>query len=570
MLKYFLLFQIIFISFSVKAQYKLEPAFANLPDFSFPLELINAGDGTNRLFLVQQRGIIYVFNNSPQESQRKVFIDLSGKVSQTILDHGLLGLAFHPDYKNNHYFYVYFTFDSTSSIAPFWSRVSRFTVSSTNPDSALTGSEKIILTIPQPRPGHKGGKIAFGPDGYFYLSLGDGGIGGNPASNGQNKATLLGKILRLNVDSAANGKNYSIPFTNPFYQNNQGYKEEIYAYGVRNIWKFNFDYLTGHLWAGDVGENSYEEVDLIENGKNYGWSEFEGFHCYSNLNCDTTDTSYTKPIIEYSHDSGTTVTGGYIYRGSLLPDLYGKYIFADYTFGKIWALTYDGINPPSYVQLLDSNYGISTFGTDQNNELYLCSYSQTNGRILKLFNPNVITLNLKLLIEGLYNLSTKTLNVRDTVRIFLHPVSNPNLVADSSKILLDSVNFSGLCFFQNAPTENYYIRIKYKNGLETWSKPGGELLTKGSLINYDFTNSRSKAFGDNQIQVDTNRFAIYSADVNQDGIIDLSDLEIIDNAAYHFTYGYLQSDVNGDRFTDVTDLSFADNNAYHYVTRSIP
>lgn len=571
MVKFFyIILHIIFLTSINKAQYVLAPSFPNLPAFSFPTELINAGDGSNRLFLVQQRGVIYVFNNSPEVSNRNIFLDLSSKVSQTYFDHGLLGMAFHPDYINNHYFYVYFTFDSASTTAPFWSRVSRFTTSFINPDSALKSTEQILLTVPQTRPGHKGGKISFGPDGYFYFSLGDGGIGGNPASNGQNKTKLLGKILRLNVDSSSNGNNYSIPPTNPFYLNTQGYKEEIYAYGIRNMWKFNFDFLTGFIWGGDVGQSSYEEIDIIENGKNYGWSELEGFHCYSNLLCDSSDTSFTPPITEYPRDSGSTITGGYIYRGSLLPDLYGKYIFGDFTEGKVWALTYDNINPATYVQLLDTDFNISTFGEDENKEIYICKYSQTDGKIYQLSNPDVITLNLKVIIEGFYNSFTNTLNARDTVSVYLGSVSIPNSLVDSCRIILDSVNFNSHCFFQNAPTGNYYIRIKHRNGLKTWSKSGGELLTKGGVINYDFTSGSSQAYGNNVVQVDSNRFAIYSGDVNQDGLIDISDMQIIDNGVYNFHSGYCNEDINGDGFIDVSDISIAEKNCVNFVEEITP
>ncbi|MDQ3020918.1 MAG: PQQ-dependent sugar dehydrogenase [Bacteroidota bacterium] len=571
MLKYlFITFQLFFFTYVTKAQYEIVPAFPNLAAFSRPIELLNAGDGSNRLFLVQQRGIIYVFNDSQETSNRKIFIDISSKVSQTYFDHGLLGMAFHPDYDNNHHFYVYFTFDSASTTAPFWSRVSRFTSSITDSDTALINTELILLTVPQPRPGHKGGKISFGPDGNFYISFGDGGIGGNPASNGQNKSTLLGKILRINLDDVSVGQKYSIPSTNPFFQNTEGFKEEIYAYGVRNIWKFNFDYSTGLLWAGEVGQSAYEEINLIENGKNYGWAELEGYHCYGNLKCDSSDTNFTPPIIEYPHDSGSAVTGGYVYRGSLHPDLYGKYIFGDYIQGKIWGLTYEGINPSSYVQLLDTDFGISTFGTDESNEIYFCKFSQTNGTIYKLSNLDVITLNLKVIMEAFYNSSTNTLNARDTVSVYLRHVSNQDSIADSSRIFIDSVSFGGLCFFQNAPSGNYYIMVKHRNSLKTWSKYGGEFLTGGNVSFYDFTSDSTNSCGNNLIRVDSNRYAIYSGDVNHDGVIDLSDMQLVDNAVYRFVSGYSRADINGDGFVDFTDLSVAEKNSRNFIAEIIP
>ncbi|MEO8209062.1 MAG: PQQ-dependent sugar dehydrogenase, partial [bacterium] len=228
---------ILFMSVSLKAQYRLQNAFPNLPLFNNVIELVNSGDGTNRLFAVQQRGVVHVFKNSSTVSTRDTFINLSNKVSQSGSETGLLGLAFHPNYENNRYLYVNYTFDSASAL---WSRISRYTASLSDPDTALQSTQQILITLSQPFSNHNGGKVAFGPDGYLYLSFGDGGSGGDPFGNGQNRAKLLGKILRINVDSSANGKNYSIPSTNPYFGNVQGYKEEIYAYGLRNVWKFSF------------------------------------------------------------------------------------------------------------------------------------------------------------------------------------------------------------------------------------------------------------------------------------------------------------------------------------------
>ena len=216
------------------AQYKLRPAFTGLADFNKPIEMVHADDGTNRLFILQQGGIIYVINNSPSVTVKKIFLNLTSKVSQGSegSEIGLLGIAFHPDYENNRYFYVSYTFDTiVGGFNTYRSRIARYTASSSNPDSALASSESIILTQPQPYSNHNGGKVAFGPDGYLYISFGDGGSGGDPQGNGQNRATLLGKILRINIDSAGGGKQYSIPVTNPYYGNGSGYKEEIYSYG---------------------------------------------------------------------------------------------------------------------------------------------------------------------------------------------------------------------------------------------------------------------------------------------------------------------------------------------------
>jgi glucose/arabinose dehydrogenase len=360
------------------AQYSLDVAFPNLT-FMKPVELVNSGDGTNRLFVVTQNGIIYVFPNSPS-ANAKIFLDLSDSVTQNGSETGLLGLAFHPNYSNNGYFYV----DYTTMQSPLRSKISRFSVSAANPDSALRSSEQVLITQLQPYANHNGGHLLFGPDHYLYISFGDGGSGGDPQNNAQNRSVLLGKILRINVDSASGGNNYSIPPTNPFYNNNMGYRQEIFTYGMRNTWKFSFDIPTGRLWAADVGQDEWEEIDLLQSGRNYGWRIMEGFNCYNPPSgCDT--TGLTLPIWSYSHSVGNSITGGYVYHGALVPGLTGKYIYGDYVVGKIWALTYDGINPPQNELLLDSPYLISTFGIDENNELYICSYGST-GRIYK-FHP---------------------------------------------------------------------------------------------------------------------------------------------------------------------------------------
>ncbi|MBS1518733.1 MAG: PQQ-dependent sugar dehydrogenase [Bacteroidetes bacterium] len=546
-----------------QSQYKLKPAFPNLPAFNNPIELVHAYDGTNRLFAMQQRGLIYVFNNDPNVSSAKLFINLSGKVSQSGNEKGLLGLTFHPDYENNRYFYVNYTFDSVSQT---WTRISRFTASLSNPDTALVSTEYILFTLMQPFTNHNAGKVAFGPDGYFYFSLGDGGSGGDPNGNGQNRATFLGSLLRINVDSAGGGKAYSIPATNPYYGNMLGYKEEIFAYGLRNTWKFSFDELTGDIWAGDVGQDLYEEVDIIEKGKNYGWNKMEGFHCYGT--CDTTGKGFTRPIWEYSHSIGNSITGGYMYRGSKLPGLYGKYIYADYGAGTVFALTWDGVNATNQV-LFDTNFAIPSFGVDQNNEIYVTRLSTTNGRIYKLYNSSVINLNVTAAIEGFYDGNSNTMNISDTAKIYLHQNFSPYTVADSAVTVLNSSTLSGLCIFANAPNGNYYITVAHRNALETWSKSGGIALSKGNDFNYDFTSASSQAYGNNEIQIGS-KFCLYSGDVNDDGSIDLSDNGIIENDAAVFLSGYVITDLNGDGLVDISDLTISDNNSFNFITKIVP
>ncbi len=372
-----IIFIVSVITASSFAQYGTQVAFPNMT-FSLPVELVNAGDGTNRIFVVTQKGKIYVFPNSPTASNPKIFLDISDSASQGGGEMGLLGLAFHPSYSNNRYFYV----DYTTQVSPLRSKISRFQTSASNPDSAVRNSELVLLTVIQPFTNHNGGRLAFGPDGYLYISLGDGGSGGDPNNNAQNRSVLLGKILRINIDSSSGGNNYSIPVTNPFYNNTQGWRQEIFAYGLRNPWKFSFDIPSGRIWAGDVGQNTWEEIDILQIGKNYGWRIMEGFACYNPpINCDT--TGLTMPIWTYPRTEGVSVTGGYVYRGPTVPSLTGKYVYADFGSGRIWALTYNGINPAVNELVFDSPISISSFGVDQNNELYICEYSPS-GKIYKL------------------------------------------------------------------------------------------------------------------------------------------------------------------------------------------
>jgi glucose/arabinose dehydrogenase len=363
------------------AQYSLQSAFPNLSAFSRPIELVHAGDGTNRFFLVEQDGRIWVFENSASTMIRRLFLDLSDSVSQGGSETGLLGLAFHPDYENNGYFYVNYTRTAGS----LKSYITRFQVSSSDPDSADESSGLILVVQNQPYSNHNGGKVAFGLDGYLYIALGDGGSGGDPQGNGQNRATILGKILRIDVDDTSGGRNYAIPPTNPYYQNTQGFREEIYSYGMRNPWKFSFDPLTGRLWCADVGQSSREEVDIIDNGGNYGWNKMEGFLCYPSSSCDTAGHGFLRPVWDYPRSQGFSVTGGYVYRGTAIPNLIHKYVYGDYGSGRIWALSFNGTSFTN-TELLDSPYSISSFGVDTAGTIYIVSYG--TGVIYKLTGPS--------------------------------------------------------------------------------------------------------------------------------------------------------------------------------------
>ncbi|MDZ7269045.1 MAG: PQQ-dependent sugar dehydrogenase [candidate division KSB1 bacterium] len=356
------------------AQYELEIAFPNLI-FTRPVDLQHAGDGSNRLFVVEQAGVIRVFPHTPGVAAADTFLDIRGRVNDSGNEEGLLGLAFHPNYESNGFFYVNYT-----AANPRRTVIARYRVSAGNPNRAEAASEFILLTINQPYENHNGGQLAFGPhDGYLYIGMGDGGSGGDPQNNGQDRRTLLGDLLRIDVDNPSGGRNYGIPADNPFVGNTSGYREEIFAWGFRNPWRFSFDPQTGWLWLADVGQNSREEIDIVEKGKNYGWRIMEGKNCYDPPSgCN--QSGLALPIWDYGRSSGASVTGGYVYRGTRVAPLVGAYIYGDFVSGRIWALRYDGVNPPNNSLLIDTNLNIASFGVDQNNELYLCAF---DGRLYR-------------------------------------------------------------------------------------------------------------------------------------------------------------------------------------------
>lgn len=356
-------------------KYKLAVAFPEL-EFQQPVELTSPDDNTDRIFVIAQKGIIHVAPNKPDVKKASVFLDISNQVKSGG-EKGLLGLAFHPDYKNNGFFYVNYTKGD-----PLETVISRFKASASNPNIADPKSETILLRYPQPYENHNGGKVAFGNDGFLYIAAGDGGSGGDPGNRGQNRKELLGKILRIDVNKPSGDRNYSIPADNPFAGNKEGFREEIFAYGMRNPWRFNFDRHTGALWAGDVGQNKIEEIDIIEKGGNYGWRIMEADDCFKSDDCDKKGLS--NPIWSYEQGSNTgrSVTGGYVCRDKNLPELNGKYIFGDFVSGNIWALTYSAkkaVNNELITRLSD---GLSSFGEDSNNNLYVLAYGE--GKIYKI------------------------------------------------------------------------------------------------------------------------------------------------------------------------------------------
>jgi len=370
------------LSSALAQQVRLVNAFPHV-SFSEPIDLQNAGDGSDRLFIVEQAGIIKVVPNDSTAMSAATFLDIRDRVLYTQGGElGLLGLAFHPSFSDSGTFFVNYTAPN-----PRRTVIARFTVSAANPDSAVQSSELIILEIGQPYDNHNAGQLAFGPDGYLYIATGDGGAGGDPQNVAQDRTSLLGKMLRIDIDNPAGGSAYGIPPDNPYVGNQGGFHEEIYAYGLRNPWRFSFDAPTQRLWCGDVGQSAREEIDIIEKGKNYGWKIMEGTVChFPSSGCDT--SGLTLPVWDYDRSVGGSITGGIVYRGSLIPELVGKYVFGDFSSGYVAALTVDGI-PSPFVTSLDTlpQFRLSSFGADESKELYVCLH---DGSILR-FEPAVIS-----------------------------------------------------------------------------------------------------------------------------------------------------------------------------------
>jgi len=332
--------------------------------FDQPLAMMQAPGDNSRWFVLQKTGAVRVFANTPNVATASTVLSLTVNSNS---EGGLLGMAFHPNWATNHLAFVSFT-EGT----PMVSVIARFT---SNDNGATLVSRQDILKLNQPYDNHKGGNIAFGQDGNLYAAFGDGGSGGDPQGHGQDATDLLGSFLRVNVDGAAP---YTIPPDNPFattgvtcgpdYNLSAGNCKEIYAWGMRNPWRWSFDRSTGELWAGDVGQDAYEEVDKIVRGGNFGWNCREGTHAYNN--CTTNPSNFVEPVIDYPHSDGFSITGGYVYRGSALPALAGAYIFGDYGSGRIWRLVQNGAAYTKQL-LLDTSLGISSFGQGNDGELYV-------------------------------------------------------------------------------------------------------------------------------------------------------------------------------------------------------
>lgn len=344
--------------------------FLNLPTFDKPIFMAAVPAPDSRLVVVEQTGKVRVFASNPNVMTTSTILDLSTLITTAGSEQGLLGFAFDPDFANNNYIYVDYT-----RVADGATVVARYTWDPSS--AAAAGPAKIILTVSQPASNHNGGMIAFGLDGYLYIGLGD---GGSDPSNGQNLNSLLGKILRLDVHPANDAIPYNIPADNPFV-GQANHKEEIWAFGFRNPYRFSFDRNTGELWVGDVGQNNWEEIDIVESGNNYGWPAFEGNHVYvpyQNLALGD-GIAATPPLYEYDHSLGCAIIGGYVYRGSELPSLFSHYLYSDFCSGTVWSL--DNAGQDNTTLTITPNPNPTSFGEDNDAELYVVGQ---NGRIYQL------------------------------------------------------------------------------------------------------------------------------------------------------------------------------------------
>lgn len=356
---------------------ELENAYPNV-SFDFPLGIRFPDDGLNKVYIAEHGGRVKVMDNVPSADEATVFLDLSERLA-TSPPGELYGIEFHPNYAENGYFFVRYKLEE-----PHRTLLSRFKRSEGNPLEADPESEEVLFEVETPGNGgnHHGGDIAFGLDGYLYVPVGDGGTYQDQAGNAQDMTKLLGKVLRLDVDNPEGELDYGIPPDNPFVGNTEGWREEIFASGFRNPWRLTIDRATGDVWVGDVGEVDWEEVNYVESGHNYGWPIMEGRECapFEPSECD--QTGLTLPVWAYPHEVGLSITGGYVYRGSKIPVLQGKYVYLDFSTKKMWAIERE--DPQAALLVLDHGFASTTFGQDMEGELYVSKFFE--GTIWKL-NP---------------------------------------------------------------------------------------------------------------------------------------------------------------------------------------
>jgi len=350
---------------------KLQRVFKNV-SLDVIVYMAQAPEDDRYWYVVEKSGRVLRIENKPDAAEAKVFIDISDRVDAGPSEAGLLGMAFHPQFHTNGYVYLSYT----GNDGGLKSYISRFKSLDSN-ESLDAATEKRLLEVAQPYSNHNGGQVEFGPDGLLYIGWGDGGAGGDPKGNGQNVKTLLGSLLRIDVD---HGDPYAIPAENPFAKSKKG-RPEIYAWGLRNPWRWSFDRETGQLWLADVGQDSWEEVNIINKPGNYGWNGKEGRHCYKSAHCGNPE--FIDPVIEYNHDEGCSITGGYVYRGKQIPGLNGIYLYSDFCSGKLWGARQTATGAYESFQLFETNLNVASFAQGNDGEIYLV---HLRGGVYKLVN----------------------------------------------------------------------------------------------------------------------------------------------------------------------------------------
>ena len=462
-----------FLTIDISAQQIiLEEAFPEV-EVSSLLGMEVSDENSSYIYLVSRSGLIYRVDTAVSTPQGELWLDISSRV-RSGGERGLLGLAFHPDFPENRTFYVNYTADD----GDLFTVISRFEVEEGEDQQADPESEEILLEFEQPYINHNGGDIAFGPDGYLYIASGDGGSGGDPENNGQDTTTLLGAILRIDVDTE---QGYNVPPDNPFVGSQEG-ADEIYAWGLRNPWRFSFDRETGDLWVADVGQNAWESIYIVENGKNYGWNIVEGSHCFPiGSTCDKTGLEI--PLFEYNHDEGDqSITGGFVYRGSNNPALYGKYVYGDFISGRVWALDYDTNQEEvlSNVELINSPRDISSFGQGVNGELYLLDLS--SGKVYEMIAspvaPEILSPEDGGTETGDHSISWTEIQGTENYQIQVASDADFNSIEFQDEVSTISVNLT-------LDDGIYYARVRAENsaGVSDYSEPVNYTVESSVSIN---------------------------------------------------------------------------------------
>ena len=456
-----------------------------------PTFVTNSHDGTGRLFILEQRGRIVVVQ--PNTRATTVFLDLTDKVV-TSTERGLLGMTFHPQFTDNHEFFVDYTRKPDGAIV-----VARYKVSTTNPNVVEPG-ETVVLTIPHQAAEHNGGMIEFGSDGYLYISTGDGGTSYDPANNAQDLSSLLGKILRIDVDSPTNSSvHYSSPPDNPFYGATNG-RDEIFALGFRNPWRFSFDRATGEMYVGDVGQDVFEELDVVESGGNYGWRVFEGTLCTNKGPATCDPNAYISPILQYGHTGkgGTcAITGGYVYRGNKQSLPFGAYVYADYCTGQIYML-YHG----QQQLLLDTTKQITSFGEDEEGEIYV-----VGGTVDRIVNPGrsfTTTTSFELNPGG--TLSFESPGVSENVSVAHAQIQTDADALRSSALAFIGFRKDGVLISESAVpatalAESGRVYVEIGEGHDTGIALVNPDMAQPAAVSFYFTDSDGNDFGESLVRI---------------------------------------------------------------------